>query len=173
MTAIPLHHFQKFSILVLVALFVFLIVPRHVSAAEATALLGGGNALAHATTGVQHANPRSSIMEHLLFASTRGGKPDLVPPSASSTEATSDDQGNDEDSSGDSANSNSAGGPSTGSTGSPQAGSGSSSNGGASGGNGGNGGSAAPGGLVRAGSVVSNATAVNVLNTIIVRIGSR
>jgi len=33
------------------------------------------------------------------------------------------------------------------------------------------GGNAAPGGLVRAGNVVSNATAVNALNTTVVRIG--
>ena len=45
------------------------------------------------------------------------------------------------------------------------------SNGGASTGSGGNGGNAAPGGLVRSGNVVSNATAVNAINTTIVRIG--
>ena len=46
-------------------------------------------------------------------------------------------------------------------------------NGGAESGNGGNGGNANPGGLVRAGSVVSNATAVNAINTVIVRIHLR
>lgn len=44
-------------------------------------------------------------------------------------------------------------------------------NGGASAANGGNGGNAGPGGLVRSGDVVTNATAVNMINTVIVRIG--
>lgn len=44
-------------------------------------------------------------------------------------------------------------------------------NGGAQGGNGGNGGNSSPGGLVKAGSVVSNSTAVNAINTVIIRIG--
>ena len=41
------------------------------------------------------------------------------------------------------------------------------------GGNGGDGGAAATGGLVRAGNVVSNANALNMLNTVIVRISTR
>lgn len=44
-------------------------------------------------------------------------------------------------------------------------------NGGASTGNGGNGGNGGLGGLVRTGNVVSNASAVNALNTTIVRVG--
>ena len=46
-------------------------------------------------------------------------------------------------------------------------------NGGAQGGNGGNGGNSSPGGLVQAGSVVSNATAINAINTVILRISFR
>jgi len=62
----------------------------------------------------------------------------------------------------------SAGNPIGNSTSSNGAGGG---NGGVNSGDGGNGGNAGTGGLVRAGSVVSNATAVNALNTTIVRIG--
>ena len=160
-TAIFVYLAQKFLLIAFFVCLVFLVLPRHASATEATALLGGGNALVHATTGIQHANPRSSITEHLLFASTRGGKPEVIPPSASSTQATADDQqGDDGGPSGDSGDSNNQDENSQG------------ENGGASGGNGGNGGNAAEGGLVRAGSVVSNANALNVLNTVLIRIRS-
>src|SRR3989344_3688162 len=43
-------------------------------------------------------------------------------------------------------------------------------NGGTTAGNGGNGGNSSPGGLVKAGNVVSNSTAINAINTVIVRI---
>ena len=155
------HHAQRFLTIAVAAFMAFLVLPQYASATEATALLGGGNALAHATTGIQHANPKSGIAEHLLFASTRGGKPQVIPPSASSTQATADDQQGDE------SNSSENSGDSDSHDQSSQ-----SDNGGASGGNGGSGGNAAEGGLVRAGSVVSNANAVNVLNTILVRIRS-
>ena len=46
-------------------------------------------------------------------------------------------------------------------------------NGGTSAGNGGNGGNSSPGGLVQAGNVVSNSTALNAINTVIVRISLR
>ena len=160
-TAIFFHRAQKFLVVALFVFLVFLILPRYASATEATALLGGGNALVHATTGIQHANPRSLITEHLLFASTRGGKGEVIPPIASSTQSTADDQqGDDAGPSGNSGDTNN------------QDENGQGENGGASGGNGGNGGSAAEGGLVRAGSIVSNANAVNVLNTVLVRIRS-
>lgn len=139
-------------------------VPGSASAAPAAnAFLGGGNALARAISGqsqgLAHATSTSDLLAHLTFASTRGGRPTEVPPTASTTEATTATSQGDEGSteSDGSSNGQTAGG----------------SNGGASGGNGGNGGNAAPGGLVRAGSVVSNANAVNVINTNIVRIGSR
>ncbi len=47
----------------------------------------------------------------------------------------------------------------------------SNNNGGVSTGNGGNGGNGGTGGIVRSGSVVSNVTVVNALNTTVVRIG--
>jgi hypothetical protein len=50
---------------------------------------------------------------------------------------------------------------------------GSNQNGGSQGADGGAGGSAGAGGLVRAGGVVTNATAVNAINTVIVRISIR
>ena len=46
-------------------------------------------------------------------------------------------------------------------------------NGGSSAGNGGNGGNSSPGGLVKAGNVVSNSTALNAINTVILRISLR
>ena len=46
-------------------------------------------------------------------------------------------------------------------------------NGGTSAGNGGNGGNSSPGGLVKAGGAVSNSTALNAINTVILRISFR
>ena len=46
-------------------------------------------------------------------------------------------------------------------------------NGGTSAGNGGNGGNSSPGGLVKAGGAVSNSTALNAINTVILRISLR
>ena len=45
--------------------------------------------------------------------------------------------------------------------------------GGATAGNGGNGGNSSPGGLVKAGGAVSNSTAINAINTVILRISFR
>src|SRR3989344_7805111 len=50
---------------------------------------------------------------------------------------------------------------------------GSGNNGGTSAGNGGNGGNSSPGGLVKTGGAVSNSTALNAINTIILRISLR
>jgi|SRR3989344_3261788 len=50
---------------------------------------------------------------------------------------------------------------------------GSGNNGGATAGNGGNGGNSSPGGLVKAGGAVSNSTALNAINTVILRISFR
>ena len=50
---------------------------------------------------------------------------------------------------------------------------GSGNNGGTSAGNGGNGGNSSPGGLVKAGGAVSNSTALNAINTVILRISFR
>ena len=119
------------------------------AAVSPNASLGGGNALTRATEGrsqgLTSANTTSGLLEHLTSASTRGGRPVETPPQ------------NEE-------------GGGTGSTNANEN-AGDNSNGGASGGSGGGGGSAAPGGSVRAGSSVSNATAVNVINTVIVRVG--
>ena len=60
-------------------------------------------------------------------------------------------------------------GNSTSSNGAGEAG----NNGGTSAGNGGNGGNSSPGGLVKAGGAVSNSTALNAINTIILRISLR
>lgn len=145
-----------------VAFFVALLalLPVRTHAVSPHAFLGGGNALARATSGesqgLAHASSTSDLLSHLTFASTRGGREAEVPPTASTTATTSTPQS---DENGADSNESLNG----------QAGSG--SNGGARGGNGGNGGGGSTGGVVRAGSVVSNANAVNVLNTIIVRIG--
>lgn len=134
-------------------------------AALANAALGGGNALARAmagqSQGLEHASSTSGLLDRLTFASTRGGRPDEVPPpqsNAGGNNATTTPQG--------------SGGGEEESSDAQDVGSGN-NNGGATSGNGGNGGNAALGGLVRAGSVVSNATALNVLNTNIVRISNR
>ena len=50
---------------------------------------------------------------------------------------------------------------------------GSGNNGGMPDGNGGNGGNSSPGGLVKAGGAVSNSTAINAINTVILRISLR
>lgn len=164
----------------LLGLFIFFFVPSRAHADEATARLGGGNALARAiagqSQGIAHANPASDLLAHLTFASTRGGRPDEVPP-ANGNQGNNDgaETGGNTAAGGEGVQGSNPSTPSTGSgqASSEQAGSGSSNNGGASSGNGGDGGSASPGGLVRAGNVVSNATALNMLNVNIVRISSR
>ena len=125
------------------------------AAAAPNASLGGGNALSRATSGesqgLTHANSSSNLLEHLTLASTRGGR---------STETPPQEDGNGdvtESSLPNTANSNAA----------------DNANGGAQGGNGGSGGTSANGGLIRAGSVVSNSTAVNAINTNIIRISLR
>src|SRR3989344_744196 len=124
-----------------------LCVPARVSAAEEDAQRGGGNALARATVGIEHSNTASNLSARLLFASTHGGKPDEVPPPQDESGALSLPE---------SANENGV----------------DNANGGATTGSGGDGGHAAPGGLIRAGSAVSSAHAVNMLNVVLVRIGS-
>ena len=124
-----------------------LCVPARALAAEEDARRGGGNALARATVGIEHSNTASNLSARLLFASTHGGKPDEVPPPQDESGALSLPE---------SANENGV----------------DNANGGATTGSGGNGGNAAPGGLIRAGSAVSSAHAVNMLNVVLVRIGS-
>src|SRR3989344_5589398 len=124
-----------------------LCVPTRALAAEEDARRGGGNALARATVGIEHSNTASNLSARLLFASTRGGMPDEVPPPQDESGALSLPEN---------ANENGV----------------DNANGGATTGNGGDGGNAAPGGLIKAGSAVSNANAVNVLNVVLVRIGA-
>ena len=142
-----------------------LCVPARALAAEEDARRGGGNALLRATTSIEHSNTASNLSARLLFASTHGGMPEDVSPPESDEDSSTESVGEDH-AQNDAANEppvqNQGNGPSTGSG---QAG-------GATTGNGGDGGNAAPGGLIKAGSAVSNANAVNVLNTVIVRIGS-
>lgn len=156
------------SMLALAVLVVLALVPARASAAVTNASLGGGNALARATAGqsqgLTHANTASNLLARLTFASTRGGKPDEVPPQGgeSNTGGTEAEGTNGSEGAGGASNQNQ--------------GEGSGTNGGASagnGGNGGDGGNASLGGLVRAGNVVSNANALNMLNVNIVRISSR
>lgn len=140
-----------------VVLFTIAFLPVVAAAAPApNAFLGGGNALTRATSGesqgLTNATSTSNLLEHLTFASSRGGRAEEVPPPNANTD--SGDEG--ETTPPENANENAAGG-----------------NGGGQSGNGGNGGSSAGGGLVRAGSVVTNSKAVNVINTNIVRISSR
>ncbi len=153
---------------IIVLAMVFTFAPASASAAPAgNAFLGGGNALARATSGesqgLAHASSTSNLLSHLTFASTRGGRPAEVPPTASTTEATSQgNEGSTEENMGalslpENENQSASG----------------HANGGARSGNGGSGGDSGAGGVVRAGSVVSNAQAVNVLNTVIVRISVR
>jgi hypothetical protein len=144
--------------------------PHHTYAANDSASLGGGNALTRAlagrSLGLTNATSSSSILVRLEFASGNGGQPDPLP-SEENANDNSNTGGNasTEQSDGENgADASSAGG----------AGGAGGNNGGTTagnGGNGGNGGGADTGGLVRAGNVVSNSTAVNMLNTIILRIG--
>lgn len=135
------------------------LIPMSVRAAPSpNAFLGGGNALSRATSGesqgLTHATSTSGLIDHLTFASTRGGRSEEVPPQ---NENTNDGEDAEDSSLPDNANQHAE----------------DNANGGSGGGNGGNGGAAAEGGLVRAGSVVTHSTAVNVINTNIVRISNR
>jgi len=165
----------------IMALGAMLIVPAAAFADTATARLGGGNALMRVSIGqsqgITHSNSASNLFSNLTFASMRGGMPEETPPEQDSSTGggTSTDQSN----------------GSAGANGAP-ADTGNGNNGGASAGNGGdggdggssptnsgqegaggNGGDAGPGGLVRAGNAVSNSTAINAINTSIVRISLR
>lgn len=159
--------FGGIMMLAFFALFIFSVPSAH--AAEENARLGGGNALLRATSGISHANPVSDILSRLTFASTRGGMPEEVPPPSqgSGGESASNTGGNvgggGEGSPGDSApeSVNTNGGGEGGNNGGASSG---------NGGDGGNGGNASPGGLVRAGDVVTNATALNAINVNILRI---
>lgn len=104
--------------------------------------------------GVGHASTTSNLSAHLAFASLRGGSPEETPPANQNTNTgggTSSDQSDGE---------NGADGASAGGAGGTTAG---------NGGNGGDGGGAAPGGLIQAGGAVSNANAINAINTSIIR----
>ena len=154
-----------------------LLVPMATSADTATARLGGGNALARVSIGQSqgtvHASPSSNLLSHPTFASLRGGQPEETPPANDNSNtggSTSSEQSDGENG----ADATSAGGDG-GNGGNPSTNSGQ-ANGGATagnGGDGGNGGEADPGGLVRAGSVVSNANGVNMLNINVIRITTR
>lgn len=154
----------------------FLLAPVGAHAAAANASLGGGNALARATTGqsqgLTHASSTSDLLAHLTFASTRGGKPTEVPPANSNAGGNGGEESGSEEGSTEGSQDGNTSDPSAQDNASGNA-SGNQNNGGASSGNGGNGGDGAPGGLVVAGGVVSNAHAVNVLNVNLVRISAR
>lgn len=115
------------------------------------ALRGGGNALFRATMGVSHASLTSQLLARLAFASEQGGQPETVPPQEQ-TSATTPQGNEDAHTQGGTQGNNSTGGSATG--------------------QGGNGGDGAQGGLIRAGSVVTHARALTVLNTVIIRIGN-
>ena len=120
------------------------------SAADTTSRLGGGNALLRASTGITNTNIASDILSRLTFASIQGGQPEDVPP-ANEGEEQSGTEPNE------SANQNATPGNGT--------------NGGVFGASGGNGGDGGPSGLTRSGNVISNSTAINAINTTIIRIG--
>ena len=145
---------------------------------ESTARLGGGNAGFRGGVGASNANLASDILARFSFAATRGGQPeDVLPLGGNNGEGGEEGESlgiqslplpeNANENASDHAN----GGASAG-----NGGPGTTSSQGSDGygaGYGGNGGSAGIGGLVQAGDVVSNSTAVNMLNTIILRISIR
>ena len=150
------------------ALFL-LLSPQDASAAAASASLGGGNALSRAlageSQGLAHASLSSDLLSHLISASTRGGRGDEVPPANSNAGSNNEETDNDD-----------TGEENNGTTSLPENANEngvSHANGGAVTGEGGNGGNSGEGGLVKAGSVVSSAFAVNVINVNIVRISTR
>ena len=160
------------SVSLLAALLLLGLAPQGAGAAVSqSASLGGGNSLLRAGTGATNANFASSILSRLSFASTRGGQSANVPPEDS------EDSNSGEQSAGGETGTNGDAGAQD--VGSPSPASGGGNNGGAQAGNGGNGadggagGSASTGGLVRAGDVVSNANAVNMINVNIIRITTR
>lgn len=135
--------------LAIVGLFLvsaFLLMPLKT---EAAFRIGGGNALLRATTGIANTNSASDLFANLSFASTHGGRRDETPPT-NNGEGDSEDNKENNSTSDQGAQSNPTDNDS---------------------GNGGNGGSGAVGGLVRAGNVISNSTALNMINVTIVRIG--
>lgn len=184
---------------ILLGVLLFGLAPQSASAAASTnATLGGSNALSRATSGqsqgLVRANTTSDLFTHLTFASTRGGRSAETPPAneqsdtggTTSTDQSDGPSGENGDAAGVSAGGGNAsnGGASAGNGGNGGDGGASSGNGGPGttssqgsdgygAGDGGNGGSASTGGLVKAGSVVSNSTAINMINLNIVRIISR
>ena len=146
--------FTGSAMLLLGSLIILIPASTHAAAAP-NAFLGGGNALSRGTSGesqgLTNANSSSDILTRLTFASTKGGRPAETPP------AQDDEEDTTAASLPENANENAQ----------------NNANGNAQGGNGGNGGTSAPGGLIRAGSTVSNSTAVNAINTNIVRINLR
>jgi len=147
--------------------FILFLLPMSIEAGETTSRLGGGNSLLRATTGISHTSNASNLFDRLGFASTNGGRPEETPPSQSQSNSggdTSTDQQNGQNGQ----NGASAGGG-TGDGGDDNNGGATAGNGG----DGGDGGGASNGGLVRAGGVVSNATALNMINVNIIRISTR
>lgn len=136
-----------------------------VISADTASRLGGGNALVRNTTGVANANVASDILSRMNFASTRGGQQNQASEDENTdtvdenTEEETNDEGADASQANQNANANQNQNEND------------HANGGAEGINGGDGGDAGPGGLVRSGDIVSNATAINMINTVIIRIG--
>ncbi len=171
-----------FLALGLVLASVLFLAPATASAASTNASLGGGSALARVmagqSQGLTHTTSTSDLLDHLTFASTRGGRPTEVPPAGSNEGGDGGSETENEEGSMDGGTDGAQGDNTDNSSvqntadGNGSADDSQNNNGGAQGGNGGNGGNAASGGLVRAGSVVSKATVVNMLNVTIVRISS-
>ena len=140
-----------------------LCVPARALAAEEDARRGGGNALARATVGIEHSNTASNLSARLLFASTHGGMPEDISPPQNDGEEINEESVESEGLPGDTLDEPPA---------AQNSGSGNGENGAPPSGSGGAGGNAGDGGLGRAGDAVANARAVNMLNVVIVRIGS-
>ena len=146
----------------------FFLIPFSVHASEETARLGGGNALSRAVNGQSqgtlNSNLASDLLSHLTLASARGGRPEETPPENANSNSGGNSSGDQHDgASGQDGGAGAAAGNDA-------------NNGGATagnGGDGGDGGNSSPGGLVRAGNVVSNATTLNMINVNIVRISLR
>jgi len=146
----------------------FFLIPFSAHASEETARLGGGNALSRAVNGQSqgtlNSNLASDLLSHLTLASARGGRPEETPPENANSNSGGNSSGDQHDgASGQDGGAGAAAGNDA-------------NNGGATagnGGDGGDGGNSSPGGLVRAGNVVSNATTLNMINVNIVRISLR
>lgn len=149
--------------LTLTTLFAFVLasvslaLPYITSADTNASRLGGGNAVLRAQTGMTNANPMSDIFARLQFASLHGGQEEDVPEGEEVGDEQSETETNANANTNANSNQNAVGG--------------NGNNGGALGANGGAGGDGGPSGLIRAGDVVSNATAQNSINVVIIRIG--